>query len=80
MGIFWLNDSLEECFSFQEQVMTCSYSHLSHRMAVKAVGKKTGVIHLGARCHRELIITPHAQIIKKPRTGADEPDQERLKN
>lgn len=49
-------------------------------MAVKAVGKKTGVIHLGARCHRELIIIPHAQIIKKPRMGADEPDQERLKN
>lgn len=44
--------------------MSCSYSHLPGRMAVRAVGKKTGVIHLGATCHREFIIITHAHIIK----------------
>lgn len=60
--------------------MTCSHSHFPHRVAVRAAGKKTGVIHLGATCHREFIIITHAHIIKKPRMGAGEPDQGRLKN
>lgn len=60
--------------------MTWSCSYLLHRKAVKAVGRRTCVIHLGAVIHGVLVIITKTRIINKPRKGTDELDQRRVKN